>query len=337
MNNRVSNEEFISNSEVTETNTKIKVPLPIILILCAIVVLSLIGMIRFPGVLKDYKAYKTAKERIQNGETSKALYDLYDLVEKYPYSLPIIIRTIEQSLENGYYDNAGYVHNTYMVGMGLSDSEYEWVNMYTSWLNKYYKTLDQIELIYNEAPLDEISGYPDYVYVSDGIKKLLNKEGYNQAIVNYYLGTIEGNTGNAGNAIEYLEKCYKTDPQCFDVRVQLATFYRRSGNYKKAKIYAKEALLKDKSDAGALRALAILDLLEGNPESALANAKLAYKSNADGIYVRETYIIALSFNGMKEDAELIINELTESGESIDDDTQKLLNGVITLEEYYVEG
>lgn len=334
MNSGVSNEEIKSGNDETESTNKLKVPIPVILILLVIIALSLIGMIRFPQVLKDYKAYKTAKERINNGETSHALNDLYSLTEKYPDSLPIIIRTVEQSLENGYYEQAGYIHDTYMVGKALSDSEYDWAIMYTSWLDKYYKTLEQINIIYEEsADSEDLNSY-DYENILEKLKILLYEEAYNHAIVNYYLGMIDE---NVDNAIEYLEKGYEIDPNCFDTCVQLGLRYRRKGEYEKARAFTNEALRKDKSDPGALRSIAILDLLEGNPEEALVNAEAAYHSYADGIFVRDTYMIILYFNGKNEEANVIKNEIVEVNGSIDEDTQRLLDGKITIEEFYVEG
>jgi tetratricopeptide (TPR) repeat protein len=333
MNIEVSNEEIKSSNEETENTNKLKVPIPVILLLLVILALSMIGMLRFPQVLKDYKVYKTAKERIQNGETADTLFDLYDLAEKYPDSLPIIIRTVEQSLENGYYEQAAYIHDTYMVGKTLSDSLYDWTNMYISWLDKYFNTLEQINIIYEESAVEEIGSY-DYDNIRKELNSQLYKEAYNHAVVYYYLAMIDE---SIDNAIDYLEKGYEIDPNCFDTRVQLGLRYRRNRDFKKARAFANEALSKDKSDPGALRSIAILDLLEGNLEEALVNAEAAYDSYSDGVFVRDTYMIVLFFNGMNEEANIIKSEIVEVSGSIDEDTQELLDGKITLEELYVEG
>lgn len=154
--NEAMNEQSSDNS-MAETacdsanDIKLKVPLPVILFLGTIIIVSVISLIKFPGILKDYRTFKTAKERVEYGETSQVLNDLHILTEKYPESLPIIIRTIEQSLENGYYEYAAYVHDTYMVGKKLTNAEYQWVETYTSWLDKYFYTTDQVNAIINQA------------------------------------------------------------------------------------------------------------------------------------------------------------------------------------------
>ncbi|MGB8451672.1 MAG: hypothetical protein WCD89_05000 [Anaerocolumna sp.] len=70
--------------------------------------------------------------------------------------------------------------------------------------------------------------------------------------------------------------------------------------------------------------------------SGLNLVKDAYISDPEGIYVRETYLIALSMNGMEAEAEKMKDEMIESEGALDDDTLKLLNGNIALENYYVE-
>ncbi|WP_276930021.1 tetratricopeptide repeat protein [Herbinix luporum] len=331
-----TNNNFIEEeSEYANKDIKLKVPLPVILFLIAIIAISVFSMIRFPSTLQDYKIYKNAKERIKNGETSQTLNDLHTLVEKYPDSLPIVIRTIEQCMENGYYDNAGYLHNTYMVGKSISDSEYEWVNKYLSWLDDYYNTLDQIEIIFNQLSEDDATEEElDYAEIENKLKDLLYKEDTSNAVVYYYLALV---TDSTKQAIEYLEECYEADPECFDVRVRLAIMYRRVGDFEKARKFTDEALGKDKIDSGALRSLAILHMLEQNMEEALKVAEEAYNNYSDGEYIRETYLIALHFNDLIEEAQVIKNEIIELQGQLEEETQKLLEGEITLEEYYVEG
>lgn len=53
--------------------------------------------------------------------------------------------------------------------------------------------------------------------------------------------------------------------------------------------------------------------------------------------IRETYLIALHFNDLIEEAQVIKNEIIELQGQLEEETQKLLEGEITLEEYYVEG
>lgn len=321
----------------TETSTirrnRFRLPVWIILFLIFIVILDVVSMIRFPSILSDYKVYKKAESRISNGETSLALNDLYELAEKYPDSTPILTKSIKLCMENGYYDNAGYLMDTYVAGKSLSDSEYELMDRYYKRLDSYYTTYDAIEQLFSTvSDPDTVSG-EEYDKLKTSLESLLKEDGQDYAFIYYYLGSIESDTKTN---INYLQNCYNTDPECFDVRVQLGVLYRRMGDYETAEKYNKEALEKEKMDSGALRSMAILRMLEGDYESGLNLVKDAYKSDPEGTYVRETYLIALSMNGMEAEAEKIKDEMKESDSGLDDDTLMLLNGDITLENYYVE-
>ena len=82
--------------------------------------------------------------------------------------------------------------------------------------------------------------------------------------------------------------------------------------------------------------MAILKMLEGDLESGRNLAKEAYDMNPDGNYIKETYLIALSQSGMKAEAEKLQEEIIKKDGALDEDTVMLLNGDITLENYYVE-
>lgn len=319
--------------ELSGQDKRLRIPIPVILFLLAVLALDVISMIRFPNILKDYKIYQTAEGRISNGETSKALNDLLVLTEQHPDSVPIIIKTIELSMEYGYYDNAGYVYDTYLVGKNLTEEEYNRVDRYTEKLENYYATSEEISMIFDPIlGSDLTTGEPDYEAIRTRLKALLDKEGQDRAVIYYYLAMVEA---DIEAAIDYLKKCYDTDPECFDVRVQLGLMYRRTGDYETARQYAEKALIKDKQDFGALRSIAILDMLEGNMERGLENAEAAYRSYPDGIFVRETYMIALFFNDKKSEAEVIKGEIIKAQGALDPDTAKLLGGKISLKDYYV--
>jgi Flp pilus assembly protein TadD len=147
------------------------------------------------------------------------------------------------------------------------------------------------------------------------------------------LGSIET---DLTNALNYFQSCYDTDPETYDVRVRLGVIYRRMGDYDTAEKYIHEALAKEKADSEALRSLAILNMLEGDLESGLSLAKDAYDVNPDGNYIKETYLIALSQSGMKEEADKLKDEIIKKDGALDEDTVKLLDGDITLNNYYVE-
>ncbi len=317
----------------TTRRNNFRIPVWIILFLIFIVILDVVSMTRFPGILSDYKLYKKAESRISNGETSLTLSELYDLAEQYPDSTPIQIKSIELSMENGYYDMAGYLMDTYLAGKSLSDSEYERMDRYYTRLESYYHTYDAIEQLFSTVSDPNTLSGEKYDELKARLESMLEEDGQDDAFIYYYLGRI---TSDAAATKNYLQKCYDTDPECFDIRVQLGVLYRRMGDYEAAEKYNKEALAKDKMDSGALRSMAILKMLEGDPKSGLNLAEDAYHSEPDGTYVRETYLIALNMNGMEAEAEKMKNEIIGAVGALDDDTVMLLNGEITLENYYIE-
>ncbi|WFR58068.1 tetratricopeptide repeat protein [Anaerocolumna sp. AGMB13025] len=312
---------------------KLEVPGWIILFLILVVALDVVCMIRFPKVLSDYKVYAKAENRISSGETTQVINDLKLLSDKYPDSVPVLTKSIKLSMENGYYDVAGYIMDTYLTGKSLSDSEYDRINRYYTQLEAYYKTYDAIDELTKPFSENASVSEADYEKLKTDLESLLNEAGQDYATIYYYLGSIET---DLTNSLNYFQSCYDTDPEIYDVRVRLAVLYRRMGDYKTAERYVNEALAKEKTDSDALRSMAILKMLEGDLESGRNLAKEAYDMNPDGNYIKETYLIALSQSGMKAEAEKLQEEIIKKDGALDEDTVMLLNGDITLENYYVE-
>jgi len=242
---------------------------------------------------------------------------------------------IDVSMEYGYYDTAAYVMDNYLSGMNIKEPDYSRMNAYYTQLINYYKTCDAIDVILkaNSAPQD--SGDTDYSAITNSLEAMLEEPDQDYAVIHYYLGLLS--IDDFEFAKNQLQQAYDMNPECFDVRVQLGVMYRRLGEYDKAEALNNEALHKDKSDSGALRSAAIILMLEGDMEGGAASAKKAYDAYPDGTFVRETYVIALTENNQEEEALKIQNEMTSVGEELDADTAKLLNGDITLENYYVSG
>jgi Flp pilus assembly protein TadD len=312
---------------------KLEVPGWIILFLILVVALDVVCMIRFPKVLSDYKVYAKAETRISNGETALTINDLKLLSDKYSDSVPILTKSIKLSMENGYYDVAGYIIDTYLTGKSLSDSEYDRINRYYTQLEAYYKTYNAIDELTKPFSENASASEADYEKLKTELESLLKEAGQDYASIYYYLGSIET---DLSNALNYFQSCYDTDPETYDVRVRLGVIYRRMGDYDTAEKYIHEALAKEKADSEALRSLAILKMLEGDLESGLSLAKDAYDVNPDGNYIKETYLIALSQSGMKEEADKLKDEIIKKDGALDEDTVKLLDGDITLNNYYVE-
>lgn len=317
------------------------IPIPVILFLIVSVLLAGVSMGLFPKSFSEYKIFTEAEERTQSGDTSAALEDLYSVQEMHPNSLPVTLKLIDLSMENGYYDVAAHVFNEYLVGKELTDSQYFRMMSYSRRLDSYYLTYDALESLFPEieagtvyddnGEVTEESMEHNTQLLRDAIRELHQDSEQYQAMLYYYDAMLcEDRREQHG----YLQKAYNEDPELFDVRVLLGNAERSLGNLTEARSYLKTAIRKEAQDAGALRGLAVLAMLEGNPEEALTLARQAYESNPDGLYVRDTYLIALHINGDSGEQSMR-DELEAVNGSLEEDTLQLLNGQITLEDYYM--
>lgn len=314
------------------------IPIPILLFLIASLVLAGISMFRFPESLSEYKVYRRAEERTHSGETAAALQDLLEVLEEHPNSMPLILELIDLSMESGYYDQAAYVFNEYLVGKNLNDSQYARMMRYSRRLDSYYLTYDSIESLMDELETalgedtSEDAVEKQAEWLRSEIAELHKDAEQDQAFLYYYDAMF---APTEGEQYDFLKKAYETDPELFDVRVLLANGERSRGNFTEAYEYLNTALSKESQDAGALRGLAVLSMLEGKPEDALTYAKQAYDIGPDELYVRDTYLVALHVNGMKEEETAIKEEIETLEGALEEDTLELLNGEMSLQDYYM--
>ena len=149
----------------------------------------------------------------------------------------------------------------------------------------------------------------------------------------YFMALFSENTQER---YEWLQKGYQTNPEYFDLRVQLGNTSRTLGKLDEADRYLNEAYAKDHADSGALRGMAVLSLLKGDPASALSQAEEAYALYPEGDYVMDTYLIALHVNGQTKEEGYIRAEIENAQGALDEDTKRFLDGECTLQEYYME-
>lgn len=324
--------------ETNDSKQSKKIPPLIFVFLMAAVLLAGVSMGLFPETFSDYKVFRQAKERTRSGDTSAALQELYGVQERHPNALPVTLELIELSMDTGYYDLAAYVFNEYLVGKDLSDGQYAKMMRYSRRLDSYYLTYDAVDELM--AELNAMSSEDDSEEDTENQREWIRKElaelhkdeSQDQAFLYYYEGiTAEDNE----DYYECLKKAYEEDPELFDLRVLLGNAERSRGNMDEARSLLLAAAAKDEQDAGAQRGLAILAMLENDYKEGLAKAKQAYDADPDSIYVRETYLIALHVNGDAAGEQAMIEEIEGLGEGLDEDTRQLLDGTLTLKEYYM--
>ena len=170
--------------------------------------------------------------------------------------------------------------------------------------------------------------------LKEELSRLHRDSSQDQAFLYYYDAML---TENLEEQRDLLKKSYEADPELFDTRVLLANAERGLGNLADAHAYLEEAVSKESQDAGALRGLAVLAMLEEEEAKALAMAQAAYEVNPDGLYVRDTYLVALHVNGHRDEENALIEEIEELEGALEEDTRQLLDGELTLQEYYMGG
>ena len=307
------------------------VPKKIWAAMAVVLVLLLISMIRFPKTLGDYKIYVSAESRIENGELYEGLTDLLTIVEKYPHSTELSGKLVRLAMKYGCYDYAAYTIDNYLVGKEVSDNLYYEVDNAMDILDRYYNTMDTMQKLSEElAPTLSVEEIAETI--RNQCLDLVNDKTQDPALLYYYASLF---TQNSQEQRTYLQNAVEYNPMMFDAHVSLGTLDRREGDLASARERYNKVLSIDKTNPSALRAMGILDMLEGNMELGLAEAEQAYQVNPDYTYVRETYMIALALTGDEAKSKEIEAEIEAAGEVLEDDTYKLLAGEITLQDYYI--
>ena len=306
-----------------------KLMIPIVLVVLAVIALA---MARTPKVIKYYKIYSQAERQASEGEIYPVLQNLMEVMEAYPGSVPVAEEMIELAMEYGYYDAAAYFLNEYLVGKEVSDNTYSKIMGYTYKLDRFYNTSDQMEVIAAEV-LSENPDTPPYDMLKERLSELLEDDDYDKTLLYYYLASF---TEDQKEARGYLEESVKADSRFNEPLVLLGTNMRRSGDFEGAKECYEKVYSRDHHDAGALRALGILCLLEGEKERGLELVNRAYEENPELAYVKETLIIACLENGDNSKAEEYQAQFENEGTEFDEEFGGYLSGRVSLHDYYVD-
>ncbi|MEW4411779.1 hypothetical protein [Clostridium sp. AN503] len=321
---------------------QIKYPFPKKMLPAAVIVLALmvLAMARTPGIIRMYKMYYQAELQSYRGDVYPALLNLETVMEAYPSSVPVAVSMIDIAMEHGYYDAAAYTLSTYLEGKEVDDSTYSRMMRHTKRLNRYYDTLDQVDELYasfgealgqedldGEAPIAALQG------LRDDLEEMTKNADLDKGLLYYYLATL---SEDEEAHREYLEASVEADPKLGFPEVELGTYRRRTGDLEGARECYESVLRNDNSNTGALRAMGILKMLEGDKEAGLADVQKAFDLNPEENYVRETLVIAMMECGQKEKAEELRQQFEAEGIEFDVDFLSYLNGEVSLHDYYVD-
>lgn len=271
------------------------------------------------------------------GMIVSSLDSMLEELEKNPDNIQMAITLTDIAMKFSYPDYAAYAIDNYLVDQYVSDEEYDRITGYIEELEKYYDTVDMVNLYWEiaSAPYEEEDIEIDPIEIlqeyHDNLVSDLGNDYYDQALLYYdlyYACTDEE------EQIQHLKDCVELNPYNFDAQAQLAVYYRSHREFDQAREILEKTYAVNKEDYTILRAYATLELVEGNLLQGLTYAKSAYDIYPEGTYVTDTYLIALMANNRMEEAEELIQQWEEAGYEFDDDFYAFQRGEMTLEEYY---
>lgn len=273
------------------------------------------------------------------GMIVSSLDSMLEELEKNPDNIQMAITLTDVAMKYSYPDYAAYAIDSYLVDQYVSDEEYDRITGYIEELEKYYDTVDMVNLywemaseLYEEEDI-EIDVEEIFQEYHDNLMSDLGNNYYDQALLYYdlYYACMDEE-----EQIQHLKDCVAINPYNFDAQAQLAVYYRSNGEFDQARKILEESYAVNHEDYTLLRAYATLELVEGNLAKGLSYAESAYEIYPEGTYVTDTYLIALMANDKTEEAEELIKEWEDNGYIFDDDFYAFQKGDLTLKEYYTK-
>ncbi len=338
---RSENPASVLCHDCREELIRLKIPPVFYIVGAAVILMVAFTLAVSAGGFRNFGSYNNAGGTAEEGYVLTAMDNLLEILEENPDNKDTAVKLADIGMEYGYYDYATYAIQEYLAGKEVSDFQYAKINRYITKLEIYYDTYDLYDEIWEEAfgdlsYADEAAISQEDIYarmeeVSRALSGYLGKDGYDQALLYYYLGSV---SADSEEMAEYYEKCIELDPYYYDAQASIAAYYRRQGELDKARRQLEEIYAVNKESFEVLRVYATLELVEGNLKQGLDYALRAYELYPEGTYVIDTYVVALAANGKTDEAKEVVSEYEEDY-IFDDDLYAFLNGEMTLEEYYI--
>ncbi|MDR1674497.1 MAG: hypothetical protein LBR54_03495 [Oscillospiraceae bacterium] len=321
------NEEYI----------KLYIPVKIKIFLAVLAALFAFSVITFPSVLSNFRNYRQADEHLKAKEYSLA-YDKYiTVLEKYRGSPDFILKTADAAMGAQLFWEAYDAINTHLSGRDLSESEYSRAMEILDFTDKYLTTYEKIDEIFTE--LGETSSADDPVKNNNEIlgklEPLLKDDDMDKSYIYFIMGLLSSQTSE--KSINYFDLATQQDKYSTYPYSYRATALRRMGKIDEAKELYEYALTKNACDALSMRGFAIVLMLDGKNEEALKTARYAYELDPYGEYVADTLIVVLCENGLRNEAEELLERITDEGFEMEESLKEFLdsNGAISIRDYYI--
>ena len=270
----------------------------------------------------------------QTGKPISAINTLVERLKENSNDLDSAAMLMDLSMRYGFYDIAVSCFNTFLADKEATPEDVDRINGYLDKLDEYYLTYDTVEEIIHETPYDKTKDdFGAYISsISGQIGDLLNKQGYDRETV--YENLLPMATSES-EVEKYSQKLAEINPYNVFPLYTLAASYRRTGRIEEALSTIAKAYKINSEDPDLLRIYGTIETVVGNKEKALEYSKAAYDLFPDGEYIAEAYLIALTENGQKAEAEALFTQLQGKHE-FEPDFAKYRNGELSAYDYYVE-
>ena len=314
---------------------KLRIPPKIRVFLIVVSAIFLFSMIEFIPALSDFRDYLEAGRHMEAREYTFAYRKYAAVLEKYRFSVPLILKTADAAASAQYIGGLAVVIDNYLMDKNLTDSEYARAKAHINLLDLYYGTYSEVDKIFAEAN-ETFTIDDDPVlslwFVQERLTELLSKDGIDRTYIYFLLG-------NMSQDYEYAVTCFKyateSDPRFTYPYAYYGNALRRTWRMDQAREVYQKAIELNACDELAWRGLGVLDLLEGQKSRGLESIRYAYQIDRYTLYVADSLIIALVENGLRDEAMALLEEIVSEGFQVEEQLQAYLDGNLSLTEYYM--
>lgn len=290
------------------------------------------------GRSEEVNIIDTVESILREHRPFSAFMELENYLSEHSDDANTAFEGFKMAFECGQYEYAAYFCNTYLLDKGFTDSEIEILNDYIDEINVYYDTIDAVDAVFerlSEAAAGEYADENMAVNTKNELLALLDNPSFADGIVYYYLGYYFSSDDDEAKG--YLEKAYEYPPVAADAAAVLARLARQEGDFATAEKWIVNGENINAELYELLRSKATIALAKGDYENGLDMATTLYYENPDGLYVKDTYCAALYAADKLQVLEAVMAEEEAAGYVFGDDLYELINGEITVREYYVNG
>ncbi len=329
--------------------SKLKVPkwlVACILLVCAAALAMCVYLGRMQGrYIVGTKALEAgddvlirAQELVEEHKQWSALGEIYEYLEENPSNAQVALEGMRMAMDLGFYDYAAYFENTYLLDKGFTDYELQEIYKYNDVLKKYYDTNDAIDAVLAEyANIDTTNMSEEEISAlrkeaQDKIKVMAEDDSYDKDMACYAMVYLASDLSEMDSL---LRKCVSYKPITASAASYLAKIERIKENFGAAESWVK----KGEEVYGELielrRVKATILLARGEYEEALSIMEELYSIAPEEQYVADTYSVALYALGKIDVMSRVIAAAENGGYEFDEEFHSLINGEITIRDYYV--